>query len=206
MTINKLPNQDDVLHRSGFVGYGPFNMHGPIPDTLSTRTSGDAVVGTSTLYGTKVGNSTTTDDIAAVEGPRKKSNATNYESLSKLVTKILFKRSDGATDLQKIGWPRYFNITNDDGAYLEISNGSASYAVSTTTATATLPPEDEIVSLTIIEDIEAGTTTFKQDGSVNESITISSTDVRSGCLGVGYSSNGNGDWTNVLYIRTDVIS
>ena len=205
MTINKLPNQDDVLNRAGFVGYGPFNMHGPIADELSTQSSGGAVVSTGTLYGVRVGNSATAGNDASVIGPRKKANPSGYGYISTLVTKILFSRAAGTTDVQKIGWVPYADISNDEGAVLEISNGSASYAVNATTAAATAPPEDEIIPLTIIEDIEAGATTFEQGGAVNESVTIDSTAIRSGCLGVGYESNGNGDELWVQYMKTDVV-
>lgn len=185
MTINKLPNQDDVQHRSGVAGLD-VNLVFSLPDEIKANTSGGATYD-STNYGTWVGSSSTSGDTGELSSLR-------ADVLSEFSTVIstfdLWTLSFPVTDDIEIGSIDGSGANADSGAYFDLT--AEQYHVGSTTVPATTPGSYDSTRLIIKEDRANNQTTFTQVGKVNESVTVD--DVNSGQDNiVAYNSNGNGD-------------
>jgi len=195
MTINKLPNQDDIQQRSALQGrVGDF--HATFPSAFDSATSGGGVVATYNT-GTEISPGATAGDKAHVYGIGQNPSR-RFAGADLIRTTTIFNTSSGATagmqDAFKIGL-----TLSDKGAGLDLTNET--YSVGGRTTPATVNADSEEVSKLVVEaDADAGETRFEQSGAVNETATIGSLPfaLRINPI-VRSESNGEGDES--LYLR-----
>jgi hypothetical protein len=188
MTVNKLPNQEDVLHRSGVAGID-INFINKIPDEVGVGTTGDARYN-SNDYGIWIGGSTTAGDTARIQTLRV--NSLNDFSKVISVFDLWVLESPIADDIE-VGSIDQNGVNLDKGAYFDLA--TEEYHVGGVTKPATIPGSFTNTRLVIEEDIVNDETTFTQStrsSGVNESVTISNTNFGNDRI-VVYSSNENND-------------
>ena len=187
MTINKLPNQDDVTGRSALHGFETVPTYTQ-PDRLTNSATGGVSVVFNDL-GVRLDGSTTSGDTGRIDTIR----SVAYQNFSQVVIEIGYVTGGTAppyTDDVEYGVLLNSGVNQDRGAYLDFT--SSEYHVDTATVPATLPGTFASVLLRIKIDYAAGETTFTQSGAVSESVTISAADTGQRAA-VAYGSNGNGD-------------
>jgi hypothetical protein len=185
MTINKLPNQDDVLHRSGVAGID-VNFVRKIPDEIGVSSSGNAKYN-SKDYGLWVGDSGTSGDTAGMTTL----STASVNDFSKIISLFdLWVLESPVTDDIEIGSIDDSGVNTDAGAYYDLT--ADQYHLAGATAAATNPGSYTNTRLIIEKDQTNNETTFTQVGPVNESVTFSDVDDGNGNI-VAYNSNGNSD-------------
>ena len=185
MTINKLPNQDDVQHGSGIRGVDEHFL-ASAPRGFSAASSGGATV-EDTRYGRYIGGSNTAGNTANQRGFH---GAAAGEFSKDVLTLDMWVLDAPFTDDVEIGMMQQGGINQDKGAYLDLT--AEEYHVGANTAPATIPGSFSSLSLTIEMDHEANETAFSLSGAVGEEVTISEKDVGRNRF-MYYNSNGNGE-------------
>lgn len=197
MTIQKLPNQDDVLLNSGLQGFET-TTHNRLPDEIQTQTTGSGSTSTPAT-GLMVSPGTTTGDAAVVKGL----NVIGFEGVDKFKTRIAYTPQSTVpyTDECQIGWGG--TGVDDNGVYLDLKTGE--YVVATgsgkTTASATLVGNGVTNILEITTDLKNNVTEFNSHGRVEESVTIQEANRPLAYAVCVMKSNGNGDAVQLPYIR-----
>ena len=195
MTINKLPNQDDVLYNSGVRGIEATPLYNS-PRHFRDRATGSADI-RYTHYGARVSGSATAGDVAKLDGLHNPT-VTSYSEVHTVISYWTTGDAPPYTDDVELGVMDN-GINADAGAYLDFTTGE--YHAGATTAAATLPSNFDAALLRIEQDLANGETRFYQRGKVNEDVTVA--DVSSGQYVIlQYNSNGAGSNTfGVPYYR-----
>ena len=183
-----LPNQDDVLHRSGVAGID-VNFVYRIPDEAKVATSGNAGYRVGD-YGLWVGNSGTTGDTAQIQSMR----LNVLTDFSKVISVFdLWVLESPVTDDVEVGSIDGSGVNADSGAYFDLT--AEQYHVGATTKAATIPSAYTNTRLVIEEDFVNHETTFTQSArstGVNESVTFGTVNSGNDRI-VSYNSNSNSE-------------
>jgi len=176
-----------------------------LPREIAAWTSGDGDV-TCTNSRTKFNAGPSSGSEAALTG------VTQYPfcdetAVNGVVFQTYFRpRQTPYTDEVAIGLgrPDFTDEGNTRGAYLDLTRGE--YVVADygkTTVAATLPEGGHgAVTLTIVQDFKNDQTTFRQEGTVSEKVTIGKTrDVEGSFLGAHMLSNGNNQRLELQWMR-----
>jgi len=181
-----------VRREAGVTGFRKM-MGTSQPREIATSVSGGSV--TFDSNGAHVTAGTTSGDTAALlpvdwlDGP-------GQVGIIKAV--IIFKPEQATPygDAFRVGIDS--GVTAGDGAVLNLMDGV--YEAGGTTASATLPAQNEWSTLSIEVDFDVGETRFQQEGDVSESVTIGNV----GSMfdnGTHSTSNGNGEEVCIKFIK-----
>ena len=196
MTINKLPNQEDVQDGSGLIGWES-TLHHRIPPEMKTSTTGNASVSSDGL-GTLLECGTSAGDASYILGL---DPAFAAEGLRKNITEVLLREPNGQpNDDVEVGQLDNNGVNADRGAYIDCTTNQ--FHVSAETQTFNLNYPLDIKYLKIVSDYEAGETRFYiGHNSDSASGTIQSVDDSRQEYVAGIKSNGNGDLVRLLWVR-----
>lgn len=164
-------SEDIVIEDSGLFGTQD-HFYRELPRIAASTVGTEGSV-TPTSTGTRVESGTDTGFGARLEYAQYFNGFAPDPSASfkKLQRRICFSVADTTpfTDRFDIGFSGN-TVASDNPIGIDLANSQ--YFVNSTTETATLPDQTEIVLLTITIDYETGETTFEQNGAVTETKTI----------------------------------
>ena len=169
MTINKLPNQDDVRLNSGFCGY-QYNCIRTLPDELAIATTGGGSVNAD-AGGARADAGNTSGDNAGLRGFYAPYTANGMQEFRFTLVVV----TQNPTDYS--GYARV-GITNADttlqqGAYIDLKNALAVVEGNTTDITLNSTRRSAMVDIRV--DFSSGTTEFELSGDASGEASFNST-------------------------------
>lgn len=199
MTVNKLPNQDDVTQQAKNIGFSTA-MFNAQPLHVATQTGGGGAIGFGP-FGALLNLSASSGNMVALQTMRRKGNPANFVGLSKVITTIVYSLDNSMTvddgsisGTWQLGYPSVYGGVGLSNGGPILNLGGGTYKVGGTTQPAQTPEQNEVTVLTIVEDADNTSTTFHhRSQTFNETVELDNLVTGSGSGNVRGDHSGTGD-------------